>query len=77
MNQKFSIIGMQLSSEEKPSLKYKQALDYVQGNMGSCLQDYQINMSNKARVCLIVLDSKVEVPNDEMTYLKFLRIDML
>jgi len=36
-----------------------------------------MNMSTKARVCLVVLDSSVEVPTDEMTYLKFLRIDML
>jgi len=45
--------------------------------MGSCLQECEVSISNKARVCLIILDSKVEVPNDEMTYLKFLRIDML
>ena len=29
MSQKFGIWGMELSSEEKPSMRYKMALDYV------------------------------------------------
>ena len=45
--------------------------------MGHCIvESSEVDSRFKARVCLIVINSMMEVPSDEMSSLKFLRGDM-
>ena len=64
--QKFGIQGIEISSEEKASSKYKRALDFVEGNFGSCMISPSSDLEHryKAKVCLILLNLAMDIPVD-------------
>lgn len=67
-----------MHAEDKPCTRYKRALEYVQRNSEGCMQKGCESLGGLlARVCLICLDATAELSYEELTYLRFLKVDLI
>jgi hypothetical protein len=64
-----------LHSEEKSCVRYKRALEFVDSGMIGCLQQGP-ELNARARICLFCIDPTTELPYEELTYLRFLKVDL-
>lgn len=67
-----------MHAEEKPCTRYKRALEFVDRTADGCLQKGCDSPGTVlARVCLVTIDSNAELPYEEITYLRFLKVDLI
>lgn len=67
-----------MHAEEKPCTRYKRALEFVDRGTEGCLQKgCESAAGGLARVCIVCLDCSADLPYEELTYLRFLKVDLL
>lgn len=67
-----------MHAEEKPCTRYKKALEFAERGVEGCLQKgCESTGGVVARVCVVCLDGSADLPYEEMTYLRFLKVDLL